>query len=217
MFLRSILAVSVAVTGCASGSLVVARPPDPATNQAITALWAHDVRRTAQTGDWILSRSYSKTADFITGITVGENLSHASIYDAERGTVIEALMPAVREVPLEHLLNRNHVVIVVRPAGLSQEQRLASVSRARAQVGAAFDVTGMVGAGSDDRFYCSALVLWASQLEGTAGAVVTPSELVQHGEVVYYSGLRDDPALIDTARLSRSRELGSLRTASVAD
>src|SRR6185503_21068784 len=104
--------------------------------------------------------------------------------------------------PLENLLARNHVVIVVRPTGLTQEQRLASVQRARSAVGAKFDFTGMLGAGSDDRFYCSELVLWASQLEGTAGAVVTPSELVQHGEVVYYSGARSDPALIDTARIS---------------
>ena len=211
---RSILAALVLLApGCASGSLVVHKPADEATNQAVTALWARDVRRTAQTGDWILSRSYSKTADFIAGVTIGESLSHASIYDAERGTIIEALQPVVREVPLENLLARNHVVIVVRPAGLSQEQRLASVERARSAVGAHFDFTGMIGAGSDDRFYCSELVLWASELEGVAGAVVTPSELIQHGEVVYYSGARSDPALIDTARISRSRSLATVRTA----
>jgi hypothetical protein len=213
---RSILAalLLLAPVACASGSLVVHRPADRATNQAVTALWAGDVRRTAQTGDWILTRSYSKTADFIAGVTSGESLSHASIYDAERGTIIEALQPVVREVPLENLLARNHVVIVVRPAGLSQEQRLASVARARSVVGAGFDFTGMIGAGSDDRFYCSELVLWASELEGTAGSVVTPSELVHHGEVVYYSGERSDPALIDTARVSQSRVLASsVRTA----
>jgi hypothetical protein len=155
------------------------------------------------------------TGDLISAATLGESLSHASIYDAERGTVIEALMPAVREVPLENLLARNHVVIVVRPTGLSQEQRLASVERARAQVGAGFDVGGMVGAGADDKFYCSELVLWASQLEGTAGSVVTPAELMQHGEVVYFSGQRSDPALIETARLAVARERGAVRTASV--
>lgn len=212
---RSILAVLVLLPGCAAGSLVVEKPADEAGNQAVTALWARDVRRVAQSGDWILSRSYSMTGDIIAGATPGESLSHASIYDAERGTIIEALMPAVREVPLENLLARNHVVIVVRPAGLTQEQRLASVERARSQVGARFDVGGMLGAGADDRFYCSELVLWASQLGGTAGAVVTPSELVHHGEVVYFSGQRSDPALIETARLANARELGALRTASV--
>ena len=44
--------------------------------------------------------------------------------------------------------------------------------------------------------------------------MVTPSELVHHGEVVYYSGARSDPALIDTARVSQSRALASVRTAS---
>jgi hypothetical protein len=198
--------------GCSSGSLVVKRPADPEADRAITAMWARDVGRTAQTGDWILSRSYSKTGDFISATTRGESLSHASIYDAERGTIIEALMPAVREMPLEHLLHRNHVVIVVRPTGLSQEQRLASVERARAQVGSSFDVTGLIGVNSRERFYCSELVLWASGLEGTAGAVVTPAELVKHGEVVYYSGARDDRALIETAQMSRDT---GLRTAAV--
>ncbi len=201
---RSILAVLALLPGCAAGSLVIEKPADNATNQVVTAMWARDVRRTAQTGDWILSRSYSFTGDIIAGATRGESLSHASIYDAERGTVIEALMPAVREVPLENLLARNHLVIVVRPTGLTQEQRLASVERARSQVGAKFDIGGMLGAGADDRFYCSELVLWASGLDGTAGAVVTPSELVQHGEVVYYSGQRSDPALIDTARVAQT-------------
>jgi hypothetical protein len=212
---RTIVAALALLPGCAAGSLVIEKPADQATNQAVTTLWAHDVRRTAQTGDWILSRSYSMTGDLISAATLGESLSHASIYDAERGTVIEALMPAVREVPLENLLARNHVVIVVRPTGLSQEQRLASVERARAQVGAGFDVGGMVGAGADDKFYCSELVLWASQLEGTAGSVVTPAELMQHGEVVYFSGQRSDPALIETARLAVARERGAVRTASV--
>jgi hypothetical protein len=213
--IRSILAVLALLPGCSAGSLVIHKPHDQAANQAVTALWARDIRRTAQTGDWILSRSYSMTGDIIAGFTRGESLSHASIYDAERGTVIEALMPAVREVPLESLLARNHVVIIVRPTGLTQEQRLASIERARSQVGAEFDIGGMVGAGSKDKFYCSELVLWASQLEGTAGAVVTPAELMKHGEVVYWSGQRSDPALIETARMAMQRDLGAVRTASV--
>lgn len=214
-FLAALLILILVLSACGGGSLVVKKPADEATNQAVTAMWARDVRHKAQTGDWILSRSYSKTGDFIAAVTSGESLSHASIYDAERGTIVEALQPVVREVPLENLLARNHVVIVVRPAGLTQEERLASVERARSVVGAKFDFTGMLGAGSDDRFYCSELVLWASQMDGTAGAVVTPSELVQHGEVVYFSGERSDPALIDTARVTEARVRHSVRTASV--
>ncbi|HLU69024.1 MAG TPA: YiiX/YebB-like N1pC/P60 family cysteine hydrolase [Kofleriaceae bacterium] len=205
-------AAAAALAGCSAPSMVVKRPADERGNQAVTALWADEIRRTAQSGDWILSRSYSMTGDLIALATPGESLSHASIYDAERGTVIEALNPLVREVPLEHLLARNHHVIVVRPRGLDQEQRLASVARARAQVGTPFDFGGLVGAGDRERFYCSELVLWASQLEGTAGRLVTPSELIEHGEVIYFSGARDDAALVDTA-LARRRATGPARVA----
>ena len=186
-----LLAALAAVPGCAASSVVLERPADEAGNQAVTALWAGEVRRVAQSGDWILSRSYSMTGDVIAAATGGEALSHASIYDAERGSVIEAIDPAVREVPLEHLLHRNHLVIIVRPRGLSQEDRLASVARARAQLGVRFGVSGLPGGGAGGRFYCSDLVLWASRLEGRAGLVVTPSELIDHGEVVYFSGPRD--------------------------
>ena len=199
------------LTACASGSTYHKRPEDPAANHAVTAMWVHDVRRVAQTGDWILSRSYSTTGDIITAFTSGESVSHASIYDAERGTIIEALQPVVREVPLESLMDRNHLVIVVRPHGLTQEQRLASVARARSVVGSEFDLGGLFGAGSDERFYCSELVLWASRKGGTAGAVVTPAELVEHGTVIYYSGLRNDDSVIATARAIESRD--TVRTA----
>jgi uncharacterized protein YycO len=214
---RGIAAALVGILGagvaaCASGSTYNKRPKDVVSNRAVTAMWSQDVRRVAQTGDWILSRSYSTTGDIITAFTTGESVSHASIYDAERGTIIEALQPVVREVPLESLMDRNHVVIVVRPHGLTQEQRLASVARARGVVGSSFDFTGLFGAGDDDRFYCSELVLWASHLDGTAGSVVTPAELVEHGTVIYYSGLRSDDALIATAREIQSRD--TVRTAS---
>jgi hypothetical protein len=216
---RALAVAMVALLGtglaaCASGSTANLRPTSPSDNRAVTTLWAHEVRRTAQTGDWILSRSYSTTGDIISAFTTGEDLSHASIYDAERGTIIEALQPVVREVPLESLVDRNHVLIVVRPRGLTQEQRLASVTRARSVVGNSFDVTGLFGVGSDDRFYCSELVLWASQLEGTAGAVVTPSELVEHGTVIYYSGARSDGSVIATARAIQQRD--TVRTAAAS-
>lgn len=200
---KTVLALTLltgTLAACAASGPAMKRPAGAADNRAVTALWADDVRRTAQTGDWILSRSYSRTGDLITAFTIGESVSHASIYDAERGTIIEALQPVVREVPLESLVDRNHLLIIVRPHGLTQEQRLASVARARSVVGSSFDFAGLFGAGSEDLFYCSELVLWASQLDGTAGSVVTPAELVEHGTVIYYSGSRDDGAVIATAR-----------------
>lgn len=199
---------------CSAKSLVIEKPADVGGNQAVTELWAADIARVAQSGDWILSRSYSFTGDVISVANTGERFSHASIYDGERGTVIEAIMPVVREVPLEHLLDRNHYVVIVRPQGLSQAERLTSVVRARQHVGAKFDVAGLAGVGSEDRFYCSELVVWASGLDGAAGRVVTPSELMDHGEVIYYSGQRDDRALMATA-VERRRRWQATRAAAI--
>jgi hypothetical protein len=51
----------------------------------------------------------------IATVTPGEDPSHASLYDAEHGTVIEAVGDGVREIPLAQLLQRNHYIIPVRP------------------------------------------------------------------------------------------------------
>jgi hypothetical protein len=76
---------------------MVHRPQDTNIDAAVTSLWDHDVRRIARDGDWILSRSYYLVGDVIATVTPGEDLSHASIYDAEHGTVIEAVGDGVRE------------------------------------------------------------------------------------------------------------------------
>jgi hypothetical protein len=78
----------------------------------------------ARSGDWILTRSYSKTGDAIVGLTSGESFSHASLYDAERETIIEAVSPVVHEVPLEKLLARN------RLSGARDEREVQLASQA---------------------------------------------------------------------------------------
>lgn len=188
---------------CSAPSFIVHRPERGDVDRAITEMWVRDVRRIARSGDWLLSRSYSMIGDIIVLVTGGIDVSHASVYDAERGTVIEALDPAVREVPLEHLVGRNHYVLVVRPRGLSQEAGRAAVARARSVVGAEFDFFGMLGAGSDGRFYCSELVVWASRSALTREAVVVPSDLMASGTVVYSSGPRDDPTVQSAALRGR--------------
>ena len=50
-------------------------------------------------------------------------------------------------------------------------------------------------------------------MEGTAGNIVTPAELMEHGTLVYYSGTRDDGAVTATARAVQSRD--TIRTAAV--
>jgi uncharacterized protein YycO len=196
-----LLALLVGLSACVSGSLVVNKPKSPQVNQAVTELWERDLQRVAQSGDWILTRSYSLVGDVIAATTSGESVSHASIYDAERGTIIEAIRPVVREVPLATLLARNRYVVIVRPVGLTKEQRLESVARARSTVGTAFDLWGLIGLGSRDRFYCTELVVWASRLKEKS-IVITPSSLLEYGETIYFSGARDSRMVQSVARAS---------------
>ena len=90
----------VFAAACSRPSVVVKRPADPDIDHAVTRMWASEVKRVARDGDWILTRSYYLVGDAIAAATPGESLSHASIYDAERGSVIEAVGSGVREIPL---------------------------------------------------------------------------------------------------------------------
>ncbi|MBZ0235476.1 MAG: hypothetical protein K8M05_24315 [Deltaproteobacteria bacterium] len=195
--LLSALVLTVTATAC-SHSVLVHRPKDPAIDKALTRMWTAEIQRVAQDGDWLLVRSYASVGDAIVVLTSGEEVSHAAIYDGKTGTVIEAITPAVREIPLEELVGRNRYVIVVRPRGTAAEKR-ASVMRARSTIGTGFDLRGMLGvADRKDRFYCSELVYWAGGVadkDDKAHFIITPVSLIDHGEVVYFSGRRDDAQL----------------------
>lgn len=206
------LAVAAALPAC-GGSMVRKKPEDPTVNRAVTALWARDIERVARDGDWILTRSYSAVGDVIAFGTRGPEISHASVYDAGRGTAIEAVRPVVHEVPLEELLERNRVAIIVRPHGLSEAQRRASLARARSAIGKPFDLRGLFGIDDADKFYCSELVVWAAGID-TGDVVVTPASLVDHGEVIYLSGNRESADLQQVA-LERQRG-GATRVAVTA-
>lgn len=191
------LACTVTLWGCVTTahSIQVHRPVNPVVDRTITQMWTDEVRAVARDGDWILSRSYYFIGDVVSTFTSGEDLSHASIYSATSGTVIEAVSSGVREVSLEQLMERNHHVIVVRPNRLTASERSLSVQRARGQVGGAFDVGGMFGFDDPNTFYCSELVYWAARVPmhfADHQAVITPGDLMAFGQVVYWSGRRDD-------------------------
>lgn len=196
--------------GACSGSLVHQKPQSAELNQSMTDMWARDIHRVARSGDWILTRSYSSAGDAIVGVTLGESFSHAVLYDAERGTVIEAIKPVVREVPLEDLLARNRYAVVVRPVGASVESGQASLARARSVLGASFDYSGMLGLDDPDKFYCSELVAWASEIEHDH-RIITPAELYDEAEVIYLSGARDEREVQLAAQVVR--ELDHARVA----
>ncbi len=204
-FVLSAIAVSALnLGGCVTSwhSVKVHRPDDKVVDQTVTQMWADEVRNVAQDGDWILSRSYYFVGDVISTFTPGEDLSHASIYSAKTGTVIEAVTPVVREIPLEQLIQRNHYIIVVRPNKLTAEERAASVVKARSKIGAPFDTRGMFGFDNPDAFYCSELVYWAADVEhrfNDSQTVITPPEMMNYGQVVYWSGMRSDPQVLAAA------------------
>jgi uncharacterized protein YycO len=194
-----ILAAAVAVvcssTGCWHGSLHADRPKDRLVDDAINKMWAAEIRRVARDGDWILSRSLTPQGDMISAVTLsGEKFSHASIVDVTHGTIVEGITPAVREIPLEELMARNWYVVVVRPSGLTAEESKIALDRARSQIGIAFDLWGFVGFQEESKWYCTELLWWASGFEAKHGkqVVIFPNELMDVGEVVYYSGRRDD-------------------------
>ncbi|HEY5950700.1 MAG TPA: YiiX/YebB-like N1pC/P60 family cysteine hydrolase [Kofleriaceae bacterium] len=197
------VALVVAATGCHEPhSVLVKRPENTDVDAAVTAMWSSEIHGVAQDGDWILSRSYFLLADGISKATGGVDLSHASIYDAKRDTVIEAVGSGVREIPLSQLIQRNHYVIVVRPSGMTEAERAHSVERARSRLGTEFDKGGLFGFDDKDKLYCSELVWWAAQGELRTGdhhRVITPSGLMEYGQVVYWSGQRTDQQVMDLA------------------
>jgi uncharacterized protein YycO len=203
--LLACLVLSAAVTGCGvtqMKSVMVHPPEDKAANVAVNEMWASEIRNVARDGDWFLSRSYYAVGDVVAITTRGEDLSHASIYDATRDMVIESVNTGVREVPLLTFLKRNHYVIVVRPSNMTKADQAHALTRAKTKLGLPFDIRGMFGFDNPDAWYCSELVYWASQTEarsGMAEAVVTPSDLMKYGEVIYWSGKRDDAQLMQIA------------------
>jgi len=182
--------------------VLVKRPESKDVDAAVTAMWSHEIHNVAQDGDWILTRSYFMIADAISKTTPGVDLSHASIYDAKRDTIIEAVNDGVREIPLSELVYRNHYVIVVRPSNMTAAERARSVERARSRIGTEFDKAGLFGFNNPDKLYCSELVWWAAQGElryGEHQTVIAPVELMQYGEVVYWSGQRTDQQVMELA------------------
>ncbi len=195
-----LVATFLALPAC-SRSVLVQRPKDPVADQALTEMWTAEIERVARDGDWLLVRSYSAPADWIVTFTSGEEISHAAIYDAKRKTVVEALMPAVQEIPLTRFVGRNHYLIVVRPPGTDAD-RSAALARARTKIGTAFDLRGMLGVDRPSNFYCSELVYWAYGVgarDPDGQTIIVPNEMLEFGEVVYFSGRRDDPQLVRVA------------------
>ncbi len=179
-------------------SVMVHRPDDKVADAAVSELWAQEIRNVARDGDWFLSRSYYAVGDVIALTTRGEDLSHAALYDKTRDMVVESVGEGVREVSLVTFLKRNPSVIVVRPSNMTPADQVHALARAKTKIGLPFDIRGMFGFDDPNAWYCSELVYWASQPEARSvrhERVVTPPDLMKYGEVIYWSGKRDDVQL----------------------
>ncbi len=196
-------AMTLSMTGCGEPkSMLVHRPESPVVDTAVTTMWTSEIASVARDGDWILTRSYYAVSDAIAKLAPGEDLSHASIYDAKRGMVIESIGSGVREIPLSNLVSRNHYLIIVRPSNMTAAEQTEAVERARTKIGLPFDYAGGVGFDNPDKWYCSELVWWASKTEERSGVhetVITPSNLLDYGQVIYWSGKRDEPQVMQLA------------------
>jgi len=200
-FTIAVSLLALTLGGCWDGSLYGTRPKDKVLDDAIDRMWTAELRKYARDGDWILSRSLSSTGDMIGWVTPGENFSHASVIDVTNGTIVEAITPVVREIPIETLVHRNWYLVVVRPSHMTAEEQKAALEKARAEIGKPFDMYGFVGYPEEDKWYCSELAYWSHGFEEKSGkqVLVMPNELMEFGEVIYYTGRRDDPQVLATA------------------
>ncbi|MFH0899477.1 MAG: YiiX/YebB-like N1pC/P60 family cysteine hydrolase [Pseudomonadota bacterium] len=190
---------------CNSPSLLIRRPDNTAIDYAVTSMWVDEIRASARSGDWLLSRSFFLVSDVISTFTAGDGYSHIAIYDADTATVIEAIGADVREVTLESFVSRTYHLLLVRPAGLSEDELRESVRRARSVLGVKFDQGGAFGFDDPDKLYCSELLAWAigaNERGLDMGIVIAPSAMAQLGRAIYYSGKRTD-SLVHELAMSR--------------
>ena len=68
-------------------------------------------------------------------IATNAPLTHASILDLERETVVEAIGKGVMETPLKKFLTETHRVLLVKPHQWTPEAGKAAVAKARGQLG----------------------------------------------------------------------------------
>jgi uncharacterized protein YycO len=170
----------VSLTGC-HHSLMVERPAEKKLDDAYRELFIEESLRTVQDGDIVLRRGYAVLSDIITFVTIGPKVSHAGIYDATSGTIIEAVDGGVTERTLSDYVSSSHRVVIVRPRVSAVEKR-AAVVQARATIGTPFDYTGFVGLDNPERFYCSELVVWAYRAKERGfdgGGLVAPAQGAQ--------------------------------------
>jgi hypothetical protein len=158
-----------------------------------TASWLKAVRSLGGDGMWLVVRGYHPGDDAI-AIASNSPLSHAVVLDLGRAEVIEAIAPGVVVTPLEDFLRESHRLQIIRPEGWTAERGAAALARAKSAVGKKYDLFGIVGVPSSERYYCSELALWSMGLGVDRRGpqhVVHPRNMTRYGLLLFDSRERD--------------------------
>jgi hypothetical protein len=150
------------------------------------------VRAVIEAGDWVVIRGVTGPDNFI-GTVTNMPFSHASVYDAENDSVIEADSHGVHVTSLADYLGSASRVWIIKPVWATPQTRPLAVKKARETVGKPYDFTGLLGLGLADSYYCSelAIAVWRPFM-GRAQTnpiplVISPGRLHHWGRVVYDS------------------------------
>lgn len=158
-----------------------------------TASWLRAVRTLAGDGMWLVVRGYHPGDDAI-AMASNSPLSHAVVLDLAGGEVIEAVAKGVKATSLDTFLRESHRLQIIRPEGWTAEFGAAALAKARSVVGKKYDLTGIVGAPSSERYYCSELCLWSVGYDVDRSGphkVVHPRNMGRYGKLVFDSQERD--------------------------
>jgi hypothetical protein len=178
------LVLSLTVSGCAVKP-IHKRPQSLEVN-------LEPVRAVIENGDWVVIRGITGPDNFIGSVT-NMPFSHASVYDLENDSVIEANSHGVHMTPLSEYLASASRVWILKPVWATKETRPLAVKEARDKVGRPYDFTGLIGLNLDDSYYCSELAIAAWRpFMGEAEVnpipqVISPGRLHHWGRVVYDS------------------------------
>jgi protein tyrosine phosphatase (PTP) superfamily phosphohydrolase (DUF442 family) len=160
----------------------------------LTDRWMERIEAQAKDGYWLVVRG-THPGDQVVAAGSAAELTHAAVYDRERGEIIEAVGTGVHRSPLRELIAQSWRVQLIEPRGYSEEEGRAAVRRARTRVGYAYDWLGTLGLQSDRRLYCTELALDAYRARERGWmpeGVIHPEHMTRFGRLVYDTGPRPD-------------------------
>lgn len=180
--------ISLALAGCAVKPVM--GPEDAlAPEQHVPAL-----RGVLRHGDWIVTRSIRTGGNLVASLTQ-KPFSHAAIYDADDGSVIEATATGVHRAALDDLVRRSQRMLVIRPLWADETSSRVAVERAGKLIGKSYDFTGLVGLGTRERYYCTELCIESyrpfisgEKPDNPIPRIIQPGDMYFWGTIVHDTG-----------------------------